>query len=534
MREEEQHCIDPRPRESGAALAARPPAGSRRRLVFFDNGKLAPPYQRWMPVIEPILAHLRGLGEVAREAADLLVEPVRRHAEWIARWQQDHIDGVVVALGDAGVASPTVLLAAATEAAGIPTVVVCTDQVVDLCAATAAFHAPGLPLVELPGGRLDGPVRLAQAAAQIAPAIERGLVQDPGRLRTDFRTRFPAASRLAGQADDAGPADDAAYQHFARERRMSDGLPVLAPTRSRVQALVDASGRASDEVLIESMSPSGSALTIEQAAACAVMAGAEAVHFPFVVAALRAMAQPQFQLHLSSITTHPGGHLILFSGPRAAEAGVASGRGCLGPGHTANAVIGRAVALTLLNVGRAVPGLSTLSLIGSPAQLTCCCADAPQPGWPALHTTVAGADDTIAWVLKCESPHNVVDHLSETPESLLRSFCGVAATIGGNNAYLPGDLLLILNPEHAQVLARAGWQRGDVQRFVWEHARHEPRALEGRGVKSERPAAWKDWERWPVVASMERVWVVVAGAPGPQSQVAIPWGYGAACWAQVE
>jgi hypothetical protein len=131
------------------------------------------------------------------------------------------------------------------------------------------------------------------------------------------------------------------------------------------------------------------------------------------------------------------------------------------------------------------------------------------------------------WAHKTEL-HNVLDHISATPESLLTTFCRVAATVGGNNGYVPSDLLLILNPEHAQVLSRYGWTRTDVQRFVFENARNKRSELVGRGVKAEWLREWSDWDRIPVVPAPERIWMVVAGAPGPHSMVSVPWGYGSA------
>ncbi len=527
-----EECLDPRPTAHPQPLAQRPTGAGTRKLVFFDNGKLSAPYIRWTPVVAPLVAHLRTMGEVSQEYADLLLEPVAHHAQYIARWRQQNVDGVVFGLCDAGVVGPTLLFAAATEAAGIAAVVLCTDQVMDLAATGAAFQAPGLPIVLLPAGRLDTPAQLAAAAQRIAPEVQHGLCTDAATLLREFAVRFPDANDLAPQPNERVPAA-AEFPAFAQEHHMTDGLPVVAPTRSRVKRFIDAAQRDPNEVLIESLSPSGAPLTVEKVAACAAMAGAQPAVFPFVLAALEAMATPDYQVHLAAITTHPGGNLILFSGPAADAVGITSGRGCLGPGQRSNVTIGRAVAFTLLNVGRAVPGLSTLSLLGSPAQLTCCFADAPNAPLPRLHTTLGNGHDTIAWALKCESPHNVMDHVSSTPESLLGSFCAVAATAGGNNAYIPGDLLLILNPEHADIVARAGWSREDVRRFVWENARNDRAALQGRGSKPEWPAQWQDLDRLPVVPSPDRIWTVVAGAPGPQSMVVIPWGYAKAAWRPV-
>ncbi len=525
-------CLDPRPAVQSRGLASRPAAGgTSRRIVFFDNGKLSPPYMRWMPVNQPLLEGLSALGTVTQESSDLLIEPIAEQAPRIERWLEAGVDGAVFALCDAGVGAPTLMLAAAAEAAGIPTVVIGTDQVMDLLAAAAAFQAPGLPLVMLPGGRLDTPQQLAESARTIVPAVVAGLTEDAAALIRQFEQRYSFVKDLPRREGDTPPGERD-FSAFAQKRMLTDGFPVVAPTRPRVAAMIDRVQREPGEVLVTSLTPSGAPLTLEQTAICAVMAGALPADFPFILAALDLMSQPDYKLHIGTITTHPCGHLLLFSGPAAQAAGIASGRGCFGPNQRANLAIGRSLSLTFQNAGRAVPGLSTLSGMGGASQISCCFADQIDAPLPPLHTTLGDGKATIAWGTKAESPHNVMDHLSTTPEMLLGTFCSVAATLGGNNAYYPNDLLLIMNPEHAQIIARAGWTRADIGRYVWEHARNDRVRMEGRGMKSEWPAEWASWDRIPVVPSPERVWVVVAGAPGPQSQVAIPWA-SHACWTVV-
>ncbi len=516
--------LDPRPRVSDAKLAARPSA-PRRRLVFFDNGKLSPPYDRWMPLVEPLIAELHKLGDVGREGCDLLSEPLSSHAQMIARWRERKIDGVVFGLCDAGVTLPTVLLAAATERAGIPTAVLCTDQVIDLAAVTAHFRIAGLPLVLLKIDRLAGGDALTQGAAAAGEEMRSALTSAPEALRAAFVSRFSFASGLSRKGD--GQLSEATFHSYAEQHHMGDGLPLVPADRQRVNDCLDAVSRGPAEVIIDELNPSGAPLTVEQAAICAVMAGCQPEQFPLVAAALGAMGAPEYQLHLAAITTHSCGNVVMFSGPAARKAGVASGRGCLGPAHQANATIGRALSLALINVGRAIPGISTLSVQGSPAQFTCCFADRDDGPFAALHRSHADGAGSIVWAHKTEL-HNVLDHISSTPESLLTTFCRVAATVGGNNSYLPSDLLLILNPEHANVLSRHGWTRADVQRFVFEQARNRRSDLVGRGIKAEWPREWADWDRIPVAAAPHRIWMVVAGAPGPHSMVSVPWGYGSA------
>lgn len=527
----ETDWLDPRPRGAAHPLAARSARAKRRKLVLLDNGKLAPPYDRWLPIRDALLAELRRLGEVVLEHCDLLADPVATHAPRVERWRAAGVEGVVFGLCDAGVTQPTVMHAAAAERAGIPAAVVCTGQVIELAATAASFLVPGLPLVCLEVSRLDGAEELAAIVQRAGPDLAEALSANSETLQAKARARFPFVASLArSEAPAAQP-----FQEYAARNAMTDGLPVLTPSIARVRAMLDAAGRDADAVLIEAVSPSGAPLTLGQAAICSVMAGCAPERFPLVVAALGAMAEPAYRLELGTITTHPSAHVLLFSGPAAQEAGLASGRGCLGPGHEANATIGRAVSLTLLNSSRAIPGRSALCLIGSPAQFGCCFADRSDGDspFPPLASVLAGPGESIVWAQKTETPHNVMDHLSSTPESLLDSIAGVAATLGGNASYVPSDMLLILNPEHAEILLRAGWTRADAQRYLWERARNPRARLVGRGVKPDWPTAWQGWEHIPVAPAPENIWIAIAGAPGPQSMVTVAWGYSHAVWRRI-
>lgn len=478
----------------------------------------------------PILEAMRAIGDVAIERADLLGSdvdiPDADRAEQQARlWARAGIDGVVFAMCDAGVTLPTVLFAAEAERHGIPAAVLVAREVADFASTAAAFIVDGLCLVTLTAGRLDDDTALEAAGREASRALIAGIL--------------PRSTQACGEGRAAAPGGlghgraGSTFEAAVRNEHISDGLPVIEPTGARVAAMLGAGGRDPIEVLVERLAPSGADLTVGAVAACAVMAGCQPRHFPFVLAALDAMSAPNYRLPLGAITTHPGAHLLLFSGPLADDAGIASGRGCLGPGNPANLTIGRSVYLSLLNVGRSIPGLGSLCLLGSPAQIACCFADLPGGPLPRLHEELAGPGESIVLAHRCESPHNVVDHISESPESLLTTVASVAATLGGNAAYVPGDVIVILNPEHAEIVARAGWTRADVAAFLWETARNDRRLLEGRGIKAEWPAEWEGWERLPVAPSPARFWTVVAGAPGPQSMVAIPWGNSAACWSRI-
>src|SRR5215467_1507506 len=257
------------------------------------------------------------------------------------------------------------------------------------------------------------------------------------------------------------------------ERRgWGDGLPIVPPTPERVAAFVSAAGRPPGEV-VAALPPTWAEATVEKVAVNAVMAGCRPEHAPVVLAAIRAAAQEPFNLYAIQTTTHPCAVLVIVSGPIASDLRMNAGYGAFGPGNRANATIGRAVRLVLMNVGGARPGTLDRATQGTPAKYTYCVAEneAASPWEPLRIGLGFGAPDSVVTVVAGEGPHNINDHGSTTADSLLRQIAGTLAIPGSNNAYMQGDSYLFLGPEHARQLAAAGLDRAEVQRLVFEGAR---------------------------------------------------------------
>ncbi|MGH3757537.1 hypothetical protein [Actinophytocola sp.] len=517
--------IDPRPAKPSLPRPAARRANGRRRVLVFDNGKLSPPYTHWTALRAPLtggLAAPRDEVEIVTDTVDLLEPTAGDPCDIVDHWRRQGVSDAVLLLCDVGVTQPTIALAAAAERAGIPTVSIGITQAADLMASLAAARCPGMPVVPLPVSRLDAPAVLADAMTAHLPAVLRGLTADPATLVAEFADAYPATRTL--WRDTEIRHDD--VDGFAAASRCGDGLPLRGARPAAVACVLDRLDRDGDDVLIPALEPSRIALTARDAVVAAEMAGATPAATRLVIAALEAMAAPAYNLSLGAITSHPSGHLLVFSGPLARAAGLESGRGCLGPGARANLAVGRAVNLALRNVSRAVTGLGALTAFGSSAQLSYCLADRADGPLPPLNVTATGdRDASVVLVHKCEAPRNVLDHMSATPDALLSSIAAVSATPASNNAYLPSDLVVLLNPEHAEILRRAGWSRVDGQRRLWSLARNRRTDLLGRNAKPQWPPEWSGWDTIPVTPSAERIHLVVAGGSGPQSMVALPWGY---------
>jgi len=251
----------------------------------------------------------------------------------------------------------------------------------------------------------------------------------------------------------------------------SDGLPVIPPTPERVERMLAFCDRDLDQPVAR-IPPRYGAATPIRVAANAVMAGCKPEYFPLVLLALEALAEEQYNLYGTQATTHPCTPMLVFNGPAAQEVGLNSGHNAMGNYFRANAAIGRAVRLALVNIGAAIPGTGDMATAGTPAKFTFCVAEneARNP-WEPLHVELGfPREASTVTVIAAEGPHNVNDHESLTAEGILTMVAGTMATTGSNNAYYEGQPLLAFGPEHAATVAGGGMSKVDVKRWLFEHA----------------------------------------------------------------
>lgn len=322
-------------------------------------------------------------------------------------------------------------------------------------------------------------------------------------------------------------ADESAALETLHAMGCTDGLPVIVPTRERVERMVLASGLDADIELGE-MGPAYGVATVEKVAAAAVMAGCLPDHMPVVAAAVRAVCDAAFDLTEMQCTTHCIAPMVIVCGPAAAAGAFASGFGLLGPGHRANASVGRALRLAMINIGGARPGVSDMAIHGSPAKFGCCFAEAldASPFAPVHESFGYAAADSAVLVLGVEGPHSVLfsgdtgDDASV--DALLNVLAATIANRGSNNLYLGGHaaVAVILNPEHAGMLAAGGLSRADIQRELAARA-VAPRA-ELAALNAKMLAAGGD-DPVPAVRDPSAILLAVAGAPGLYSMVMPTW-----------
>ena len=254
------------------------------------------------------------------------------------------------------------------------------------------------------------------------------------------------------------------------ERGWSDGLPIVLPTRKLVDALISRNGYDREESLGE-MPPQGGKITIEKLAVNAVMGGCTAELFPVVVAATKAMLEPEHNLNGVIQTTHMCSPLAIVGGPITKRLNFNSKDGVFGNGYRANAAVGRALRLAMWNLGGAVPGKTDMATMSNPSEYTFCIAEEYEDTpWEPLHVErgCAPGSDGVT-MFSCEGPHSADCH--GTPGEMLYVFADALSALGNNNVHAGGQTLVVINPRQAEEFAKAGWTKNDIREHLWDNAR---------------------------------------------------------------
>jgi hypothetical protein len=315
------------------------------------------------------------------------------------------------------------------------------------------------------------------------------------------------------------------------DKGVTDGLPVVPPTRERVERML--AGTARDRAtLVGEVPPNYGRATVEKIAINAVMAGCRPDYFPVILATVEAACDPTFALHGMATSTHFSAPLIVINGPIRERLGVNCSFGVFGPGYRANATIGRALRLVMINVGGAKPGETSMSTFGHPGRYTYCIGEFEEASpWSPLHVERGlPAGRSAVTLFAGEAPHGITDHASRTARELAGSLgWSMAALWNIKHFPLYSHTMLVVGPEHARTIADGGWSKDDLKRHIQETVRVPYRTLlpdadSGEGTnlrfgKGPKPAPDDLVAKF---MSVDELHVVVAGGTAGRFSMAIP------------
>ena len=337
--------------------------------------------------------------------------------------------------------------------------------------------------------------------------------------------RAPGASVEAEDDFDAANA-------LMRSRGWSDGLPAVPPTAERVEQMLAYCDRPWDEPVAK-IAPRYGEATPLRLAANAVMAGCRPEYFPLLVLAIEAMCEEPFNLYAIQATTHLCAPLVVVNGPIVKELDINAGHNAFGPGWQANATIGRAIRLALVNIGGAIPGSGDMSTFGAPSKYSYFAAEneAASP-WEPLHVERGLPREASAvTVVGAECPHNVNDHESITAEGILTTIAGTLLDTGANDVFYEAQPMVVMGPEHAKTVAAGGFSKADAKRFICERAQLPMGRFSKENIERRLRITWKETlgnagldAPVPMVRRAEDLLIAVIGGAGKHSAVINTFG----------
>jgi hypothetical protein len=270
-----------------------------------------------------------------------------------------------------------------------------------------------------------------------------------------------------------------AVNKYFYDNELSDGLPIVPPTREAVEEFLQFTDRDPNEVLGVIL-PDSRAATIWSIAVNGVMAGCRPEYMPVLIAAIEGMCDPQYGVEHSGNT--PGGDtLIIINGPIIKQLGFNYTQGALRDGFMPNTSIGRFWRLYLRNIAGFLPHKTDKATFGNTWRVVLAENDdvLKNIGWKNTAEEMGhNAGDNTVTVARYTGGGSFSSVSGSTPETLLPYVADSVlkyhmwqltfTTSHGNGMLRP---LVVLSPILAETIAKAGWSKDDVKKYLYDHAR---------------------------------------------------------------
>ena len=359
------------------------------------------------------------------------------------------------------------------EAAGYPTSSLTCEGFLRQAAATSI----GLGMANIPVALVPGHI-----GNKSAEQLRRDILEVTTRAVIDNLTVTPAST---GDKTEPGARDIVVAGGFKEvnryfyEHEYSDGLPIVPPTREDIEVFLRFTDRGADEVL-GVLLPDKRAATVWSIAVNGVMAGCKPEYMPILVALIEAMCDPEYGVEHSGNT--PGADtLIILNGPIIKELGFNYTQGALRDGVMANTAIGRFWRLYLRNVAGFLPHKTDKATFGNTWRVVLAENEdvLKEIGWEpnSVEMGFAAGDNTVT-IARYTGGGALSSVSGSTPELMLPYLADSVlrfnnwqitfTTSHGNGMLRP---LVVVSPIIAETIARAGWSKAQVKRYLYEHAR---------------------------------------------------------------
>jgi hypothetical protein len=277
--------------------------------------------------------------------------------------------------------------------------------------------------------------------------------------------------------------DVVGFTQYAMKQGWGDGLPLVPPTETRVRAFLAGNHRYPDEVVAR-LPPTRAECTVEKIVINAVMAGAPPESLPLLIAAVEAVADPDFELYGVNATTAPVAPALFVNGPIRDQLDIPYKHGCFGGAASAAPAIGRALRLIMRNVAGQVVGITSQSTFGSPSRVAGIIVGEweERSPWAPLAER-RGVSGNAVTAFGAMGTMNVLDTTSQKPTEFLEMI-GKSIAYPGTNCFSPsmpyGEVLVAINPIWAELFAEEIPDIEELQEALWRQASVDADWLEPR------------------------------------------------------
>ena len=314
-------------------------------------------------------------------------------------------------------------------------------------------------------------------------------------------------------------------------RGWTDGLPIVPPTRERVAAMLEGADISGD-FSIATLEPLNGEATIEKIAVNAVMAGCEPKHMPVLITAVELAARSEFDLRGWGTTTNPDAALMIISGPIVKDLDINAGTNSFGRGWKSNATLSRALHLIFQNIGGSWPGVTDMSTMGQPGEFVMLFAEnADANPWAPHHTEFGLPAAANVVTLAAVEGYTGILGIGQSREGFLKL---IASWMKGHDRPYRNTILMVVAQDTAAMLAKEGWTRDSMRKFIFEHAKVPLREVKEQFIDTNMAKkgvpAWvfteKDMDKLIPKPFVDRLAIIVAGGTGEKSMLLPCWAAG--------
>jgi hypothetical protein len=362
---------------------------------------------------------------------------------------------------------------AAAEEAGIPSSTLVCEGFLGLAASTSVgLGMPNIPVAMVPGhtGVQSKDELRRNILGVTIDNVVKNLLGEPAKASEE---KEPGARDIIFR----GGFDE--VNRYFYEHELADGLPIVPPTRERVEQFLKCTDRDSDEVL-GIVLPDSRAATIWSIAVNGVMAGCRPEYMPVLIALVEAMVDPYYGVEHSGNT--PGGEtLIVLNGPIIKQLGFNYTQGVMRDGFLANTSVGRFWRLYLRNVAGFLPHKNDKATFGNTWRVVVAENEdvVKELGWEpnSVDMGYAAGDDTVT-ISRFTGGNHISSLSGSTPEEMMPYLAdGVVRQYSWQIMFTVGQgmgtlrPLILLGPIIARTIAGWGWSKQDLKRYLYDHAR---------------------------------------------------------------